>query len=295
VLNITSLYARSFDLDHMDVFWEIESFFGNIRQFDFYIYRSESSFGPWDLLAGPFQDQYYFRDVTSPQKHKWRSLFYQLKVVDKVTSEEKLFGPTSQQGEPDLIALEINRQEDVLFREFAGRKCWLFPVRTFGAFCVCYDRVTSKRTKSNCLNCYDTGYLGGYLTPIECFVQLDPNSNSPNPTPIGEQQFNQTSGRLISFPQVKPKDILVETENRRWKVSTVAQTQRLRSVVHQELMLQEVPKGDVAYKLPINIANLASLKASAERNFTNPQHTDGMPDLKELLAVYGYQPRGTTR
>lgn len=295
MLQVTKLYARSFDLDHMDVFWEIENFTGNIRQYEFQIFRSESSFGPWEAVSPPFEDQYYFRDPTPPTMHKWRQLNYLLRIRDKVSNEVKDFGPTSREGEPDLIALEINRQEDVLFREFVGRKCWLFPVRTFGAYCICYDRVSSRRTKANCLNCYDTGFLGGYLSPIECFVQFDPTGQQGQPTPMRDRQDNKTTARLISFPQVKPKDILIEAENTRWRVETSTATQRLRSVVHQELTLKEIDKGDVEYKLPVSISDLRALEIAAERNFTNPQHVDGTKDLDNILAVYGYQPRGTTR
>jgi hypothetical protein len=295
MIKVTKLYARSFDLDHTDVFWEVENFSGDIRQFEFTVLRSESSGGPWDALTPPFSDQYYFRDVSPPKMHKWRTLFYLLRIRDKITNETSDFGPTSQAAEPDLIALEINRQEDILFREFVGRVCWLFPVRTFGAYCVCYDRVSARRTKSNCLNCYDTGFLGGFLSPIQCYVQFDPSGQQAVPTAYGERQDNKTSARLISFPQVKPKDIIVEVENTRWRVDTVTPTQRLRSVVHQELTLREVDRGDVEFKLPVNIENLRALQPASERNFTNLQHADDFADLDSILAVYGFQPRGTTR
>jgi hypothetical protein len=295
MITITRLYARSFDLDHTDVFWEIGNFVGNIRQFEFSVLRSESSAGPWDSISPIFQDQYYFRDVSPPKMHKWRTIFYLLRIRDKVTNETADFGPTSQSAEPDLIALEINRQEDLLFREFVGRICWLFPVRTFGAYCVCFDRVSGRRTKSNCLNCYDTGFLGGYLSPIQCFVQFDPSGQQAVPTAFKEKQDNKTTARLISFPQVKPKDIIIEVENTRWRLDSVTTTQRLRSVVHQELTLKEIEKGDVEYKLPVNFEDLRALQPAAERNFTNPQHPDGFADLDSVLAVYGYQPRGTVR
>lgn len=291
---VTSFYARSFDLDHIDLFWEIDNFIGNIRQYVFTVYRSESTGGPWQKVSGPLEDQYVFRDVSPPTRSELRPLFYRLGVLDKTTQEETFYGPTAQDGEPDLIAMEINRQEDILFREFIGRRAWLFPVRTFGAYCVCYDRVSGRRTKSNCLNCYDVGFLGGFLTPVECFVQFDPSGNSPTPTPFGEMQPNQTSARLISFPQVKPKDILVEAENRRWRVEKINTTERLRAVVHQELLLGKISKGDVEYKLPVNIGDLKALQISAERNFVLRQHVDGDKEA-DLLALYRQGPRGTVR
>lgn len=295
MLNVTKIYARSFDLDHIDVFWEIGNFEGNIRQYTFQIFRSESSSGPWDALSPEFEDIYYFRDTTPPRMHKWRSFYYLLKIRDKQTSEVATFGPTSQQAEPDLIALEINRQEDILFREFVGRRCWVFQVRTFGPYCVCYNKISGRKEKSNCLNCFDTGYLGGYMSPISCFIQFDPSGMQPTPTPFRERQDNKSSARLISFPPIKPKDIIIEAENVRWKVESVTPTQRLRSVVHQELVIRQVDMGEIEYKLPINISDIKNIEISAKRNFTNPQHVDEPSDIKNILAVYGYQPRGVTR
>jgi hypothetical protein len=291
MIQVTQLRARSFDLDHVDVFWEVADYFGDPRQYSFTILRSESFGGPWEQLKTTV-DEYYFRDTSPSLLHKWRTLFYLLRVKDLVSSEEKEFGPTAQIPEPDLIALEIMRQEDVLFREFVGRRCWLFPVRTFGAKCVCYDRVAGRRSRSNCLTCYDTGFLGGYMSPIECFIQFDPESKSEQLTSMMEQEALNTSARLLASPFVKPKDIFVESENRRWKINSVSGTERLRAVVHQEITLHEIPKGDIEYKLPVNITDLRALSPSAERNFTNPQHRDNDGNVKSLLAVYGYKPRG---
>lgn len=296
MLKITQFYCRSFDLDHLDLFWEIEDFSGdlaNIRQFDFYILRSEAMFGAYEIIGGPLKDTYLFRDTAPALMHKWRELYYKLRIVDTTTQEVAEFGPTAQQGEPDLIALEIMRQEDVLFREFVGRRCWLFPVRTFGAKCTCFDKTMGRRTRSNHLPCYDTGYLGGFLNPVECFIQIDPAAQSPSVTPMMEQQNTNTSLRLLSFPPVKPKDILVEAENKRWRVVAVNTTQRLRAIVHQEVQVHEIPRGDIEFKLPINVADLRSLSPSAPRNFTNPQHTDGIKNA-DLLAIYG-GPRGVVR
>jgi hypothetical protein len=294
MLKITKLSCGGFDLDHLDIFWEIEDFDSsaeNIMRYEYRITRSESHYGPFVPISPALKDIYWFRDTAPALLHKWRQLFYQVVVKDTVTSEEKVFGPVKQESDPDLIAMEIQRQEDMLFRNFVGRKCWLYPVRTFGPKCTCYDTVTSRRTKSNHLPCFDTGYLGGYLAPVECFIQFDPAANNPSGTPMGEQQTTNTSIRLLSFPPVKPKDIVVEAENRRWKIVTVTQTERLRFAVHQEITAHEVPKGDIEYKLPVNV-EFPTLVTTDERNFTNPQHQDRYGSIDDIMAVYGYRPRG---
>ncbi len=298
-LKVVSLYARGFDLDYLDIFWEIESFTRAqdvITAYEFIISRAESPEGPWDPLAGPFKDRYHFRDFSPNLLHKWRQLYYRLEIHHIPTDITVTAGVCTLEAEPDLIALEIQRQEDLLFREFVGRPCWLFPVRTFGEKCTCFDRTLNRQTKSNCVTCFDTGFIGGYMTPIEMWMQIDPDSGSPSQTAIaGEVQPKNTSSRLTSYPPVKPKDLIVEAENKRWKVVTQSGTERLRAIVHQELALHLVVRGDVEFKLPVNIADLRRTW-SQERNFTNPQHNDDQDYTPgELLDIYDGNPRGTSR
>lgn len=297
-LKVTQFYARTFDLDFMDLFWEIESFDRAqdvITAYEFSIYRSESPEGPWDKLAGPFKDRYRFRDFSPNLLHKWRQLFYKLEVRHIPTDEVVNAGVCTLEAEPDLIALEIQRQEDLLFREYIGRPCFLFPVRTFGEKCTCFDRTLNRQTRSNCITCFDTGFLGGYMTPIEIWMQIDPDSGNPQTTSlIGEVQPKNTSARVGPYPAIKPKDLIVEAENKRWKVVTSGGTERLRAIVHQELSLHLIARGDTEFKLPVNISDLRRTWAQ-ERNFTNPQHVDDM-DYKEseLLDIYDGRPRGSS-
>lgn len=289
MITVTKLYLRSVDLDHLDVHWEIQDFSEeNILDFNFYVLRSEGPGGPFDVLAGPFQDRYSFRDSAAALLHNWRKLYYKIRVVNVLTQETFETGVAAQVPEPNLEALEIQRQEDVLWRQFAGRKCFIFPVRTFGPRCICVDKVTGRRTRGNCLNCYGVGFLGGYLTPLLAHVQIDPAPKAPGPTATGNQNPKDTSGRLLSFPPLKPNDVIVEIENERWRVTKVTPTQRLRATVHQELELHKIVPGDIEYRLPIN-EDITKLEPADDRLFTNPQHADKQDDIAHLLDVY----RGT--
>lgn len=302
MFNVTKLTVRSLDLDHLDIFWEIGNVAGprrdedphEILSYQFFILRAgDSPMGPYEQIGGPLVDQYSFRDVKITLLHKWRQYHYKLKVVDKRTGDSEEFGPASSgAAPPDLVTLEILRQEDVLFREFVGRRCWLFPIRTFGPRCSCFDVTTGRITRSNHALCYGTGFLGGYMSPIEVWPQIDPNPKNTQPTALQEVHQSDTVGRMISFPPVNPRDILVESENTRWRVINVTPTQRLRAVVRQELRLHEIPKGDIEYDLPVRV-DLKSLQAAAMRNFTNPQNLDKNGDYSDILASYGGFPRGT--
>lgn len=303
MLEVTRLYSRTFDLDHISLYWEIASIAAprsdadqhDIYNYEFFILRAgDSPMGPYDQIAGPFVDQYSFRDVQVTLLHKWRQYFYKLKVVDRRTGEAQEFGPTSSgESPPDLIASAVMYEEDMYFREYAGRRCWLFNAKTFGPRCSCFDITVGRLMRSGHLPCFGTGFLGGYMSPIEVWPQIDPNPKSSEASSLQEKQQNDTAARMISFPPVNPNDILVESDNRRWRVIKVTPTQRLRAVVRQELQLHEIPRGDIEYSLPVKVDE-KDVQAAAARNYTNPQNLDDGDDFSKILRAYGH-PSGTLR
>jgi hypothetical protein len=292
VIQVTSLEVRSFDLDHLDIFWEIaplrsaltEDKPHEIFDYEFSLHRSEAAMGPYEQIGGPFRDVYRFRDNRVSLLHNWRQYFYAIETLHRPTGKTTRFGPTgSKEPRPDLVALEIQRQEDLLFREAVGRRCWLYPVRTFGPVCTCYDPRTKQKTRTNHRPCFGTGWLGGYHAPVEVWVQMDP-------TPKGSRA---TTGRMGAFPPVSEGDVLIEAENRRWRLGPPTTTQRLRANIHQELRLTEIPLGDIEYELPLDI-ELRGLQPAAERNFTNPHTLERNEDYEDIFAAYGF-PRGSLR
>ncbi len=289
MLRINSFYARSFDLDHINVFWELENDpnSDDIIAFEFILYKSESPGGPWSPVTAPFSNRFFFQDTTNPLQHKYRKIFYRLIVRHKVTSETKEF-ITSQIPEPDLQALEIIRLENKLFTNFVGRKCIVYPRKTFGARCTCWDNISGRAKHSNCMTCYGVTYLGGYLSPFVCYIQIDPSVKSAQPTVNIIHNPSISTARLISFPPINPLDIIIENENKRWIVLSVRTTERLRSPVHQELEIKEVLKSDIAYKLPTNIDILDVTNIAEDRNFTNPQTM-----RNDTHESYTNKPRGT--
>lgn len=291
-----NLLVRSFTLDHLEVWWEIENTMLDPHDFQWSIERLESPMGPWDLLAGPFEDKYRFIDDSVNLLHRWRRYFYRLSSVEKSDTNNVVYSESiTLSAEPDLIAKEIQLLEATIWREFTGRACWIFPARTFGLYCPsCFDGVgkgaTRRKTRSGCLTCYDRSFAGGYLDPIQTEIQFDPSPSSSQQLSTGETQQSNTTARLGNFPPMKPDDMVVEAENRRWRVVRVSTTQRLRAVVHQDLILHEIVKGDIEFDIPINLADLRSLDPNAGRNFTNPQNLESFEDeaFQGALKSYGY-------
>ncbi len=263
------LVVRSFTLDHLTFAWEVQPTELDPWDYDWCVERSESPSGPWDSMGGPFNDRYLFIDHQVSLLHRWRKLFYRVKSTRKADTADVIYSEAATVGaRPDLETLEIRRLEELGFRQFTGRRCWLFPARTFGQHCPsCWDAVLHKRTRSNCPTCFDTGWAGGYLHPVECWIQFDPNPRQSQLIPTGEVQHSNTQARLSAFPPVKTRDIIVEAENRRWRVGPCGGTQKRRAVVHQELTLVELVPGDIEFQLPIQVDNPLTLQMSDERNF----------------------------
>lgn len=291
MLSITNLKVYSLSKDHLDLTWEIADTSLDPHDFTFTVERSEAQYGPYDPISEPFSDKYDFRDVIVNLMKRWRTYFYRIVVTRKSDGETSTSAPAKLGAKPDLIALEVRRQETILFREHIGRRCWTFPVRTFGQRCGCYDKTTGQRLTSQCETCYDTTYVGGYLYPVEMYIQIDGNPKHIEPQQILETEQQNASARSLYFPVLKPRDIIIESENRRWRIERVTTTSRMRAMLHQELVLHEIPGTDIEFKIPVNIDDLKNFQASPEREFTNPQDLEVHDDanwLTRTLKSHGY-------
>lgn len=287
------------------VLWEVKSTAEDILDYTFQVLRSEAAAGPWTPLSPEMQDRYYFADNRIKTGNEYRQHHYIIRVKHRPSAEVKDFGPVSLGGEPDLIALELRKHINLLMREFVGRRCWILPVRTFGQRCPhCWNADLKQRVRSGCITCFDTGFVRGYMSPIESFIQFDPNPKNNQQANTGELQQSNTTARMGFFPPLKPKDVIIEPENRRWRVVTVSATQRLRADIHQEVQLHEIPKTDSEYLIDINLGtgttqiggceqevalNINDLVLAGSRNFTNPQNLQNFED-EEIPSIFSLYP-----
>lgn len=253
MVTFTKLYVRSFELDSVTIFWAIEDI---SKEDDIYAYsmellKSESYNGPYDKVAGPFFNIFQYRDPLNLEDHKNRNIYYKIRVTDIRTGETKVEGPTAQLPEPDLYAMEILRQEDMLFRNFIGRRCYTFPRKTFGQICICVQPQQMRGQRANCKTCYGTLYLGGFNSPTAAYIQFDPNARSTQLTPAINHSINFTTCRLTAYPPLNIGDLIIDPENHRWRVEQVQVTKRLGYDVHQECQVKEILRGDIEYELPV--------------------------------------------
>lgn len=289
-IEVQRLRVRSLDVDFMEVSWELDSSTEDIFDYTFQLLRSEGAEGPYEPLSPEVEDQYLYVDNTIIRGHAYRRFFYRLVVKHKASGDTKEFGPASQEPDADLVATEVRKHMNILFREFAGRRCWVLPVRTFGQRCTaCWSPTLQKKRIGACLSCFDTSYTRGYMRPIEAWVQFDPNAKAEQNSATGPTQQHNTTARMGYYPPLKPRDIIIEGENKRWRITSVTTTEQLRAPLHQELALHEIPKTDIEYRIPLDLGMaLKDVWLSPSRNFTNPHNLGNFKDeeIPNTFAIY---------
>lgn len=288
-IDVRRLRVRSLDVDLNEISWEIGPTSEDILDYTFKLRRSEGAEGPYEDLTPEMEDKYLFIDNNIRRGNQYRQYFYRLDVRHKSSGDVQSNGPAQREEEPDLIGRELRMRMNLLMREFAGRRCWILPVRTFGQRCSCWNETLGKRRRSGCLTCFDTGFVFGYMSPIESWVQIDPYPKAEQNTSVGPLQQSNTTARFGAYPPVKPRDLLIEGENNRWRVVQVNSTQKHRSPVHQEVQVHRIPETDIEYRIELKLDQaLRAIWLSPSRNWTNPQNLEavGDGDRPNVFSIY---------
>jgi hypothetical protein len=278
-LTVDEIGVRSLDVDYNEITWKVRTTTQDVFDYTFQVLRSEGAAGPFEPISVEMDDRYFYIDNFIRKGHDFRTWFYVIRVRNKQTQEFKDYGPADPGPDPDLIATELRKHMNLLFREFIGRRCWVFPVRTFGQRCGCWNRTLGARTQSHCVTCFDTGFVRGYLTPIEAWMSIDPDPKSEQTMSVGSTTQSNTTARMGFFPPVKPRDLIIEPENQRWRVVQVTGTEQLRVTVHQEVQIHKIPITDIEYKIKFDIGGtLSNMWLAPARNFTNPHNFEAFRD-----------------
>lgn len=273
--NIRNLRVRSLDIDSKEVTWERDTgpSVADALDYTVEVLRSESPEGPYDLISPPFSDRYIFVDRRVPQGAKYVLLHYKLRVTHRQSGTVTEVGPAAQQAEPTLVAQYIRRMQLVYLTQVIGRSAWLFKKRTFGPRCpTCFDAKMNKRVADRCLDCFSTGMLRGYHDPIEIWVQIDPTVKTRQNNAQQIAEFVSATARTSFYPNIAPGDLLVEAENRRWRIQTVTTSEQHRAPIKQELSMRQIEEKDIEFKIPINVDRaLRDIQSTPVRLFENAQ------------------------
>jgi len=250
MLEIYEANASVFSINQVTVSWKIKPTSESVNLYTFTVYRAQSPEGPFNKLID-LKNQFVYHDADVGLKSKWRQFFYKIMVFEDADETNFMVSPVAQLPyEADPIALEIIRRNNILLDRFVGTPVKIYLKKSFGQYCrECFDFIKQRRRKSGCLICFDTNFVGGYFGPITTKANFNPSQKQIQQAGF-ELEPDSVASWMSNYPLLKPKDLILETGDKFWRVVNQTQTEKLRIPVHQMLHLKRVNHSDIEYTLP---------------------------------------------
>lgn len=240
--------------DKSTITWTVPSDWGNVT---FNIYAGPMENGPYTKLNPTVLSSPQFVDLKAEVYSKFENRWY---VVEAIFPN----GQTVQSPPTTLDNLgtsfvnlritEIQRREWLLLRKFVGVEVLLFRRKVYGTRChECYNEDTKRVDKDRCLTCYGTSWEGGYYEPLTTLVQFEATPNDIVLGYTGKQEPNQIQAWTIAFPEMLDLDLIFRVADKRmYRIDKVHFTELAIKSVKQTILLTELSKESVEYRLILN-------------------------------------------
>ena len=105
MIRLVNTRVVSFARDRHDIYWEIEPTNEDIQEYEFFVERSEAEAGPFDIIAGPLIDRYFFRDSDVFTISTTRTYFYRIRAHHPVSGKDISTQVFDRWGEEDILAI----------------------------------------------------------------------------------------------------------------------------------------------------------------------------------------------
>lgn len=239
--------------------WQLEPTSQNLQSVRFFVDRSENPLNFQQLNAdgiSPYALSEYV-DETANLIDLNKIYYYRVRAVELGPQGQSLQTFTSPHttwdGDLDLVGIYINEEHYFKFRWVTGVPVMIYKKRHDGTYCPnCWDKVLKRSTKSNCTVCYGTGKVGGYYTPVETWMEFEPDPKVEQVVEWGLKQPSQSEVMALGYPLLTPDDLIVELKpNRFWKIENVRYPEKSRTVTLQMAKVNAVYPSDVEYRIQV--------------------------------------------
>jgi len=258
MIALDELLIRSYEPGVMNLHWTLENTDEDSSVYTVNIYRGfwaahSGIIDEFDLVSSGVisADDYGWTDTTISgyEYDQWQELYYALSFTDGSNTGD-ICNPVKQASYGDIYSDAIIRTEDIAFR-LTGRPCAIFKKKTSGTRCPDYDVTIGRHQTANCSTCYDTGYQGGYYTPIIRTCMINPTPKRQAQLQWGEWQITDAILTSPPWPDVEPGDVVVSYDNKRYEILEVRPTQKGLVTVINNSRMEIIPKGDIRYRLSV--------------------------------------------
>lgn len=193
-------------------------------------------------------------------------VFYRLTTVAIDTTGESPTGLVETPlGYTEPISPMNSEKFDYIWREAVRRNRWileqggervkLFLRRVTGVKCDCVwdERLEeySQQPSNSCLECYGTGFVGGYEGPIDIIVAPDDADRRVTQTANGRRLEHQYEVWIGPSPMLSQRDFIVKQNGERYAVGPVRRTQVRGLILQQAFAIGYLDTGDIRYRVPM--------------------------------------------
>lgn len=244
----------------------------------------------WESLAFPTEQslvtisyQYRRMNPLQNQLDTRFHVFYRLTTVARDPSGNSTSGliETPLEYSPPISPME-SEQLDYIWREGIRRNRWileqggervkLFIRRTVGNPCPCqWDPrlfAFSKQPLNMCMQCYGTGFIGGYEGPYDIIIGPDESERRVSQSNMGRRLENTYEVWIGPTPIVTQRDFIVKQNGERFSIGPVRRTQIRGRTLQQAFQIGYLDSGDIRYRVPLGA--LERLPWPQTR-YTNPE------------------------
>jgi hypothetical protein len=234
--------------------------------------RSEAPEGPWLTIAHALSNAFHYVDdlllnLPADQVSKeglnlfsvQRNVYYRVIVTppsgrnNAVTSDARSIEPGLDKN-ARLLKRKILRDETVAFQRLNGIELMVLKKKHWGYRCTdCFDPVTKDIILEHCSNCYGTGFVEGYATPIKIRGRIAPQPTQTQISPHGMLETTHTRLTVLDYPELEPGDLVVDLRrNDRYVVKQVTPTTLKTVTVHQVATVSLLARDAVEYEIKVD-------------------------------------------
>lgn len=189
------------------------------------------------------------------QKH----VFYKVTSVDVTGVETPI-----DQVKP--ACHENVEQLGYIWREAIRRNMWIleqggervlaFVRKTMGTPCACFAdprvKETHKQPKSDCLTCYGTGFVGGYIGPIPIIIAPKQEKREILETNFGIKLAHVWNTWTTNFPLLRQRDFLRTQMGELYVIGPVSRIESRGLILQQMFDVGSLDTSDIRFRVPVD-------------------------------------------
>ena len=240
----------------MTIDWTVAETVEDTGKYVFNIYKSQGYDGPYALVESNI-DEFEYVYANSERVDTSVNMYFKVETKNRFTGETLLSPIVGAVFilPRDEYAESIIYQNDYFLDYIINRpQVYLLTKKRTGTRCTtCWNDELGERTKSSCTVCYDTGYLGGYSKKlIKMAFGTPAYVNKFDISEIRDIPSNAVGAWTKNYPLVQPNDVIVDENNRRFRVIQSQPTTKDGTVfLHQIVQLQLIPPNNIIYSYSV--------------------------------------------